>query len=172
MPSASLHVSRRQVLFGAAALALVGSASTACATKTPPPDVSALTDQLERARADSLLATGAAATARPPLADALTAIAGQRTAHADALADEITRVTGQSPSTATASTTASTATSTSTSAAPAPPASSVDAARTALQQSADAATRAAAGQTGYAAGLLGSIAAACTAAATVALVDS
>ena len=170
MPSASLHVSRRHVLFGAAALALLGSASTACAAKMPPPDVSALTDQLERARADSLLATGAAATARPPVAGALTAIAGLRTAHADALADEITRVTGQSPSTA--PTTSTTSTGSSTSAAPAPPAPTVDAARTALQQSADAAATAAAGQTGYAAGLLGSIAAACTAAATVALVGS
>lgn len=171
MPSASLHVSRRHVLFGAAALALLGSASTACAAKTPPPDVSALTDQLERARADSLLATGAAATARPPVAGALTAIASQRTAHADALADEITRVTGQSPSTA-PTTSTTTSTGSSTSAAPAPPAPTVDAARTALQQSADAAATAAAGQTGYAAGLLGSIAAACTAAATVALVGS
>jgi hypothetical protein len=162
VPSPPPTVSRRHVLFGAAALALLGSTATACGSPPPPPEVDELTAQLDRARADSRLAAdAAAATPPPPTAPALTAVASQRSAHAQALADEIVRMVGKDAPTTTAvtSTTAQPAT--------APTAQDVIAA---LRQSADSAAQLAAKQSGYRAGLLGSIAASCTVAYTVALV--
>jgi hypothetical protein len=159
-------VSRRHVLIGAAALALLSTAA-ACGAKTPPPDVSALVTQLDLARSDSQLAAGAASAARPPLAAALTTVVSERTAHAEALSAEITRVTGQSPSPATTPTSTS---SMPTSGEPLPPPTPHDVV-VALANSAGSAAQAAAGQSGYRAGLLGSIAAACTAAYTVALAE-
>jgi hypothetical protein len=168
VPSALPHLSRRRLLIGSAALAALGATSVACGSKTPPPDVSALTAQLERARSDSQLAAGAASSAPPPVATALTAVAAERSAHAEALAEEITRITGASPTSSTSSTAASPSASTSApTQPPAPPTpGSVVAA---LRQSADGAAQAAAKETGYAAGLLGSVAASCTAAFSVAL---
>lgn len=164
MPSALPHLSRRRLLIGSAALAAVGVTSVACGSKTPPPDVSALTAQLERARSDSELATGAASSAAPPVATALTTVAAERSAHAEALAEEITRITGATPASSTSPTAASPTASTQP-----PPPPTPGAVVDALRQSADGAASAAAGESGYAAGLLGSVAASCTAAFSVAL---
>jgi hypothetical protein len=161
VPSSPPTVSRRRVLFGAAALALVGSTAAACGSSPPPPEVDELAAQLDRARADSQLATdAAAATPPPPMAQALTAVASERSAHAKALSDELVRMVGKDAPTTTA---------TSTTAQPVKPPTTQDVIG-ALRESADTATQLAAKQSGYHAGLLGSIAASCTAAYKVALV--
>jgi len=161
VPNPVPTVSRRHVLLGTAALALFGGALSACGNPpAPDPVLDALTGQLGRARSDSALAA-AAATATPKFASALTAVASIRDAHAQALADEIARRGG-------ATTTAATATSSATPT-PAPAAPTAQQVVAALQQSADGAGQAAAGLSGYPAGLLASIAAACTAAFTVSL---
>ena len=81
------------MLFGAAALALLGAGATACGSP-PPPEIDDLVAQLDLARNDSQLASAAVATAPPQLARALTAVASERSAHARALENEITRATG------------------------------------------------------------------------------
>jgi hypothetical protein len=160
VPSPPPTLSRRRVLFGTAALALLGGTVAACGSSQPSPEVDELAAQLERARADSQLATDAAtATPPPPTAQALTAVASERSAHAQALADELVRMVGNDAGT-------TTATSTTAQPAKAPTTQDVVAA---LRQSAEAAAELAAKQSGYRAGLLGSIAASCTAAYTVAL---
>ncbi len=158
MPSADPTVSRRRVLFGAAALALLGAGATACGSP-PPPEIDDLVAQLDLARNDSQLAGAAVATAPPQLARALTAVASERSAHARALENEITRATGGAP----------TETSTTTSSAPPPKPPTTKDVIGALRTSAKDAGDLAARLSGYRAGLLGSIAAACTAAYTVAL---
>jgi hypothetical protein len=161
VPSPPPTVSRRRVLFGAAALTLLGGTVAACGSPPPPPEVDELAAELERARSDSQLATdAAAATPPPPTAQALTAVASERSAHARALSDELMRMAGKKAPT-------TTATSTTAQPANAPTTKDVIAA---LRQSADSAAQLAAVQSGYRAGLLGSIAASCTAAYTVALV--
>ena len=161
MPSAEPTVSRRRVLFGAAALALLGATAAACGSP-PPPEIDDLVAQLDLARSDSQLAGAAATTAPPQLARALTAVASERSAHARALEDEITRVTGETPT--------QTQTTTTTSSAP-PPKPPTDEGR--HRRVAHSRRRTPASWrprlSGYRAGLLGSIAAACTAAYTVAL---
>jgi hypothetical protein len=148
------------MLFSAAALALLGSAAAACGQPPPPPEVDELAAQLDRARADSQLASdAAAATPPPPTAQALTAVASERSAHAQALSDELVRMVGKKAPTATSTTTV-----------PAAKAPTTDDVIAALRQSADAAAQLATEQSGYRAGLLGSIAASCTAAYSVALV--
>jgi hypothetical protein len=147
------------MLVGTATLALLGAAATACGEPAPRPDVDALVAQRERARSDRELATAVAATAPPPAAKALNTVAEERTAHAHALTDELTRMNGAPLPTPTTTTP-------SREPPQAPTAKDVVAA---LRQSADAAGALAAQQSGYRAGLLGSIAAACTAANTVAL---
>jgi hypothetical protein len=160
VPSPQPTVSRRRVLFGATALALLGSTAAACGSRPPPPEVDELAAQLDRARADSQLASDAAtATPPPPTAQALTAVSSERAAHAQALSDELVRMAGKDAPT-------TTATSTTAPPAKAPTTEDVIAA---LRQSADSATELAAKQSGYRAGLLGSIAASCTAAYAVAL---
>lgn len=145
---------------GTAALAMLGASVAACGSPEPPPEVDELAAQLERARTDSQLATDAASAARGDMAQALTAVASERSAHAQALTDELVRMRG---------TDAPTATATSTTAEPAKTAT-VQEVVGALRVSADSATNLAAKLSGYRAGLVGSIAAACTAAYTVALV--
>jgi hypothetical protein len=152
-------VSRRQVLVGAAALAFFGATASACGSSPPPPEVDELAAQLDRARADSQLATEAAAEMRGRIAQALTAVASERSAHAQALSDELVRMRGEDAPT-------STPTSTTAEPAKAPTARDVIGA---LRESAESAAELAAKLAGYRAGLLGSIAAACTAAYTVAL---
>ena len=157
----SRPVSRRSVLLGTGrgllGLALVGVTAAACGTDKPAaPDT--LLAPLAQARADAALATAAAA-ALPALAAALTQIATEREAHARALADEIGRVAGTALS--------STTTTTTTAAEPSPPTRRDVVA--ALRSSAEAAADLAVDQSGYRAGLLGSIAAACTASYLVGL---
>jgi len=157
------------VLVGAAALALFsGPAIAACGSTPPVKDVDALIDVLDRAHQDARLAGNAAAAAPPKIAAALTVVADQRTAHAKALTEEITRISGETPTTST--TASSSAAPTTSGPPPAPPTPAAVVA--ALKQSADGAALLAAQQSGYRAGLLGSIAAACTASATVALPDA
>lgn len=170
MPSAHADISRRRVLLSAAAIALLGATAAACGTTTPQPEVDDLTEQWDRARADSALAAAAAAAqpAQSAATRALTAVANDRTAHAEALADELTRMTGTAPTNDSAGTTGTTAKPTPSTGADAS-APGVDDVVTALKQSADSASGLARTLSGYRAGLLGSIAAACTAAYTVAL---
>ncbi|MFL6082171.1 MAG: hypothetical protein ACJ74F_02975 [Mycobacterium sp.] len=151
------------MLFSAAALALLGSTAVACGSSPPPPEVDELAAQLDRARADSQLAAdAAAATPPPPTAQALTAVASERSAHAQALSDELIRIVGKDAPTTTATSTT----------APPVKAPTTEDVIAALRQSADNAAQLAATQSGYRAGLLGSIAASCTAAYTVALVPA
>ncbi|KUI19935.1 hypothetical protein AU192_24350 [Mycobacterium lehmannii] len=161
VPSPPPTVSRRRVLASAAALALLGATAAACGTPPPPPEVDELAAQLDRARADSQLATDAAANERGPVVEALTAVAAERAAHAQALSDELVRLRGEQ---------APTSTPTSTTAEPAKPRTAKDAAN-ALRVSSSSAAELAAKLSGYRAGLLASIAAACTAAYTVALAE-
>src|SRR6202171_3769277 len=149
-------VSRRRFLLGAAALALLGGTVAACGSPPPPPEVDELAAQLDRARADSQLAAdAAAATPPPPTALALTAVASELSAHAQALSDELVRIVGKKAPTTT--------TTTSTTARP-PTAPTTKDVIAALRQSADTAAQLAAKQSGYRAGLLGSIAGPCPAA--------
>ncbi|OBB15814.1 hypothetical protein A5761_01530 [Mycolicibacterium setense] len=168
MPSAHADISRRRVLLSAAAIALLGATAAACGTTTPQPEVDDLTEQWDRARADSALAAAAAAAqpAQSAATRALTAVANDRTAHAEALSDELTRMTGTAPASDAADAAGTTAKPTPSTDASAP---GVDDVVDALKQSADSASGLARTLSGYRAGLLGSIAAACTAAYTVAL---
>lgn len=166
MPSRPPTVNRRGVLIGIAVLAAAGATSAACGSPPPPPDLDDLTTALDRARADERLAGEAAAGARGAVAQTLTQVAGQRSAHAAALSDEIVRLTGQAAPTASVSVTTSTSVAPGVPPAPAPTADDVIGA---LRASADSAAHAAASLSGYRAGLLASIAASCTAAYTVAL---
>ena len=164
-----LAISRRRVLAGAAALVALGATavtSTACGTTPPPePDLDDLTTALDLARADSQLAADAA-TADGSMKDALSTVAAERSAHADALADEIVRMTGRAAPTTSVTSTTTPAPS---SPAAAPPVPTVADVVGALRTSADSSAQAAATLSGYRAGLLGSIAAACTASYKVAL---
>lgn len=161
VPSRPPTVSRRRVLAGAAALAALAATAAACGTPPPPADLDDLTTALDRARSDSRLATEVAARSKGTLADVLADIAAQRSGHAEALAEEIVRMTGHAAPTST--TTVSTPPVAS---APAPTADDVVGA---LRTSADSAAQAAGALSGYRAGLLASVAASCTAAYTVAL---
>nr|WP_208410908.1 hypothetical protein [Mycolicibacterium fluoranthenivorans] len=167
-------ITRRRLLATALpagmALTVLGSAA-ACAPPPPPPELADLVGQFERAHADSRLAGLAATTARPQIAPILTTVASERAAHARALGDEITRLTGgQAPTTPSAPTSAA-PTSTASGAAPAPTVATVADVTAALQASAEDAAHLAVKLSGYRAGLLGSIAAACTASYQVALAD-
>ena len=158
MPSAlppDRRVSRRRVLVGSAVLAAIGVTGVACGKSEPPQELADLTAQLEMARSDSQLASDAAAAAKPPQRPALAAVSSDRSKHAEALTNEIARLTGE-PATSTSATTTTTAAQTS------PPTAKdvVDA----LTKSARSAGQLATTMSGYRAGLLGSIAASCTAA--------
>ena len=171
MPHTETTVSRRRVLLGTAALALLGGAASACGSAPQrDPALDILTAELDRARRDSQLATSAVAGVPPQLAPALTSVATLRDAHARALSDELTRM-GSPPAAPSSSTTETSATSAAPTpgATPAPPPPTPQEVVAALEQAADSAGRAAAGQSGYRAGLLASIAAACTTAHTVTL---
>ena len=147
------------MLFGTAALAALGLTGAACGKPPPPAELADLTAQFDRARSDSQLASDAAATAKPPLRPALAAVSSDRSKHAEALSNEIARLTGSATTSSSATTTT---------AAPAPASTTKDVVA-ALHASADSAAKSAAQMSGYRAGLLGSIAASCTAAYTVAL---
>jgi sirohydrochlorin ferrochelatase len=147
------------MLLGTAALAVAGVAGAACGKPPPPPDLDDLETQLDMARSDSQLASDAAAAAPPEMRAALAAVSSDRSKHAEALSEEIARLTGE-VSTSSATTTTSVAQ------ASAPTTKDVVAA---LHQSADRAAQLAAALSGYRAGLLGSIAASCAVGYTVAL---
>ena len=164
---AGTHLSRRTVLVGGGrgllALALLGPVAAACGHSEPPqPDP--LEAQLESARRDSELATAAAKAAPPPVAAALSEIAAERTRHAEALVEELARAAGKP--TPTESSSEAPTTSPPTPAKPAPP-PAVREVMEALKKSADSAAKLAPTLSGYRAGLMGSIAAACTTAFTV-----
>jgi hypothetical protein len=164
-PGLETTLSRRRVLAGGIAVAVFGIAAPACSSPPPPPAVDELEAQLSLARHDSELAKAAAVGAPQQIGTALTEVAAERTQHAQALTTEIARL-AVSPS----STSSQTTTPTTTNAA-APPPPLVDVVRS-LKTSADSAGELASTSSGYRAGLLGSIAAACTASYSVALASS
>ena len=170
-PASGLHrrpaamLTRRRILAdggrGLLALAFVGAAATACgAGRQPGPDP--LEAELESARRDSDLAAAAAKAAGPAVAPALNEIAAERARHATALVEELARAAGK-PTPTTSETTTPT-----TSGAPARPPSVRDVTE-ALKKSAESATKLVPTLSGYRAGLMGSIAAACTASHEVGL---
>ena len=159
-------LTRRRVLLdggrGLVLLGLLGAAVTACGTGAPvSPDP--LEQQLELARHDSEVATAAAKAAPAALARALTEAAAERSRHATALIEEIARAARKPTPTASES---ASPTTTSAVAGPLP---SVDDVVATLRSSAESATNLAPTLAGYRAGLLGSIAASCTALYSVAL---
>jgi hypothetical protein len=93
---------------------------------------------------------------------ALLVVAAERARHATALVEELARAAGKPTPTAGAETTSA-------SAQAAPASATLAAVIGALRRSADSAAKLAPTLSGYRAGLLGSIAAACTASSTVAL---
>jgi hypothetical protein len=143
---------------------LLAMAVPACSAPPKPPAVDELEAQLTLARHDSELATAAAVGAPQPVNAALTEVAAERTKHAQALSAEITRL-AVSPTSTSRETTPPTTTTT---AAAAPPPPLADVVRS-LRTSADSARQLAGTSSGYRAGLLGSIAASCTASYSVAL---
>jgi hypothetical protein len=148
------------MLVGTATLAVVGITGVACGKDSPPPELAELMTQLDMARSDSRLASDAAEGAKPPQRPPLAAVSSERAKHAEALTDEIARLTGE-PATSTSATTTTT-----TAPGSAPTAKDVV---DALKKSAESAGQSATTMSGYRAGLLASIAASCTAAYTVAL---
>jgi hypothetical protein len=159
------------VLAGAAAFAALGVVASACGKSPPkPPPVENLLGPLEQARKDSALAGAAAAAlgTPPQIAAALTVVATQRAAHARALSTEISRAAGKL--TSSSSETTSPSPGAAEPAGPPPPPPPVSDVINSLHASADNAGRLVAGESGYRAGLLASIAASCTASYQVALV--
>lgn len=162
-PPPPLLVSRRRLLAdggrGLLALALVGTTAAACGSSEPPqPDP--LEAQLTAARQDADLATEAAKKAKPAVAAALREIAAERTRHAGALVEELARAAGKPTPSETTPTTPSPP--------PGPPPGVREVAE-ALKKSAESATKLVPTLSGYRAGLMGSIAAACTTSFTVGL---
>jgi len=170
VPEAVPVINRRGVLAGGAALAALGVVASACGEAPPkPPAVEELLGPLDQARRDSALASAAAgAVGSPPqIAAALAVVATQRAAHARALATEIARAAGKLTSgTSEAGSSSPSPTATEPPPPPPPVAEVIDS----LRASAESASRLLATSSGYRAGLLASIAASCTASATVALV--
>ena len=154
---------RRRVLAGAGrgvlALAFVGTAAAACGSKPSGPDP--LEAELSAARSDSELAAAAAKAAAPTMVPALIEVSAERARHATAIIEELSRAAGKPTPTPGAETTSPTAS--------APPLPSLGDVVTALRRSADNAAKLAPTLTGYRAGLMGSIAAACTTSWTVGL---
>ena len=156
-------VSRRRVLVGGAALAVLAVAVSACSSSPAPPAVDELEAQLTLARGDSELATAAAVGTPQAVNAALTEVAAERAKHAQALMTEIARLAVNPTATSRETTTPSTTTPAA--AAPPPLADVIQS----LRASADSARQLAGTSSGYRAGLLGSIAASCTASYSVAL---
>lgn len=176
MSSAVPVTNRRGVLAGGAALAALGVVVSACGESPPkPPAVEELLGPLDQARKDSALAGAAAAAVglAPQIAAALTVVATQRAAHARALDTEIFRAAGKfgvSSSEPQSPTPSPTSAAAATPPPPPPPPPPLADVVSALRTSAENAGRLVTTSSGYRAGLLGSIAASCTASYTVALV--
>ncbi|MCB0930520.1 MAG: hypothetical protein KDB71_01300 [Mycobacterium sp.] len=169
-PASPTPLSRRRILTegsrGLLALALFGASVSATATgcgKGGPPEPDPLEAELGAARRDSELAAAAAKTAPRPLVPALLVVADERAQHAAALAEELARAAGEPAPTEPAGSETPTPT-----ASPAASPSVPDVMK-ALRGSAESATKLAATLSGYRAGLMGSIAAACTASYKVGL---
>ena len=157
-------VNRRRLLRGGTVLAVLAIATPACSSPPAPPAVDELEAQLTLARQDSELATVAAGGTSQAVGAALTQVAAERRQHAQALSTEIARL-AVSPTSSSAVTTTATSAASSPTAPPAPLADVVNS----LRASADSAAKLASTSSGYRAGLLGSIAASCTASYSVAL---
>ena len=161
-------LSRRRVLTGGGGLLALGltvSPTAACGSGRPKgPDP--LQSVLAAARNDSELAAAAARTAPTQLAPALLVISAERARHAVALIEELSRAAGEPTPTPGA---AAPAPPSPTSTGPAPPPPSVNDVVDALRLAGESAATLAPTQSGYRAGLLGSIAAACMTSATVGL---
>lgn len=159
---------RRRVLTGGGgllALGLIVSTAAACGSSRPKgPDP--LQSVLAAARSDSEMAAAAARTAATQLAPALLVISAERARHASAVIEELSRAAGEPTPTSGVAAAAPTPT---TAAGPAPPPPTVNDVVNALRQAGESAATLAPTQSGYRAGLLGSIAAACTTSATVGL---
>jgi len=155
-PFLTQPLSRRAALRLAGSAALCASAlalTTGCSDPgqaDSTAEIDALTAQAERARRDAANATAAIA-ALPDRAGALGVVAAERTAHADALDAEIARAATVTPSSTTAQTPPATV----------PP--TLEQLRADLAGSQKDAAELARTQSGYRAGLLGSISAACAA---------
>lgn len=167
LPAVRPVLTRRRALAGAAALAVFGMAVPACGSPPAPPPVDELESQLKLARHDHELAAAAAAAAAKPVSAALTQVAAERAQHAQALTTEIARLAVNPTSTSSEASSPTTTSSAAPTPTPPPPLSDV---LNSLRASAASAGQLATTSSGYRAGLLGSIAAACTAAYTVALV--
>jgi hypothetical protein len=156
---------------GLLALAFGGTAAAACASKPSGPDP--LEAELSAARTDSELAAAAAKVAAPAMVPALIEVSTERARHATAIVEELSRAAGRPTPTPGAETTAPTGGAPTggpptgspptggATTPPAPPPSLGDVV-TALRRSADDAATLAPTLSGYRAGLMGSIAAACT----------
>jgi hypothetical protein len=159
-------IDRRRVLTGAGMLALIALAAPACGSSPAPPAVDDLEAQRQLAHRDSELAAAAGAALTGPdtqaLAAALDRVSLERAEHARALATEIARAAPK-PAPELAGTTTSAG-------APDGPAPTVSQVVNALRAAAESAGKLAIASSGYRAGLLASIAAACTASYAVALV--
>lgn len=159
-------IDRRRMLTGAGMLALLALATSACGSTPTPPAVDDLESQRQRAHRDSELAAAAAAALTEPdsrsLAAALDQVSLERAEHARALATEIARAAGKPAPDITETTTSTSV--------PDGPAPTVSQVINALRATADSAGELAVTSSGYRAGLLASIAAACTASYAVALV--
>ncbi|MEB3984023.1 hypothetical protein OQ968_22505 [Mycobacterium sp. 663a-19] len=174
MRSAIPVTNRRGVLAGGAAIAALGVVASACGEPPPkPPAVEELLGPLDQARRDSALAgAAAAAVGNPPqIAAALTVVSTQRAAHARALSTEIARAAGKLASSSSETPSPSPPPPGAPAPPPPPPPPLADVVN-ALRASAESANRLVATSSGYRAGLLGSIAASCTASYTVALVPA
>lgn len=168
--SAAPVLSRRRLMAGGGrsllALVVVGTAAAACGPSRPPaPDP--LEAQLEAARHDSELAAAAARAAAPGLVPALNVVAAERARHATVVVEELARAAGEPTPTPPTETVAATDPS-GPGTTPAPPPTAQNVAD-ALRESAESAAGLVPTLSGYRAGLMGSIAAACTASYTVGL---
>ncbi|BBZ23594.1 hypothetical protein [Mycolicibacter hiberniae] len=163
MPSPPSAIGRRRVLTGAGMLALLAVVTPACGSAPTPPAIGELEAQRQLALRDSALAAAAAAALTDPDAKALNAaldqVSQERAEHARSLAAEITRTTGKPIPDDSQATTA-----------PDGSGPTVSQVTSALREAAEGAGALAVASSGYRAGLLASIAAACTASYAVALV--
>jgi hypothetical protein len=170
-------IGRRDFLVGAgraaAGIAFVAITASACGEPAPPP-VDPLAAQLDLATADAAMARAATATAVSDTVNALTQVASERAEHARALAADIARAAGRPAPTDTSSVVSpalSTTTATAAAGTTSPPPPSVKDVVAALRRSAESAAQLAPTLSGYRAGLMGSITAACTTSYTVGLGD-
>ncbi|MBF9319773.1 hypothetical protein [Mycobacteroides chelonae] len=148
-------LSRRDLLIGGAALGVAVVAAACQQAPDTKPEVDDLLTQIDLAQRDAASAS-AAASANPDAAATLMAVATIRRAHGVALTKELARVPGATTNAPTSSTTT----------APVSP-PQVDQVKTQLKDSSRSAMDLATKHSGYRAGLLASISAACASAAEV-----